>query len=102
MLGLGNGASPGNQEDLMSPRDRIFNKRISDAEIEQIVLVDAMRHDQERCLLDLHRLRRILDELNEFVLKDDRPRCYCQIESHLESGFVNPGDTPLLEIFDQV
>ena len=102
MLDLGNGASPGNQEDLMPLRDRIFNKRISCPEVEQIVLVNARRHDQQRCLLDLRRLRRILDELNELVLKDDRPRRYCQIAPHLESGFVNPGDTPFLEIFDQV
>ena len=102
MLDLGNGASPGNQEDLMPPSDRIFNKRITRPEIEQIVLVDARRHDQERCFLDLRRLRRILDELNQLVLKDNRSGRYCQIASHLKSGFVDPGDAPFLEIFNQV
>ena len=82
--------------------DRIFDKRVSRAEIEQIVLVDAGRHDQERCFFDLGRLRRILDELNQLVLEDDRSGRYCQIATHLKSGFVDPGDTPFLEIFDQV
>ena len=84
----------------MSLSNRIFNKRISRAEIEQIVLIDAGRHDQERCFLDLGGLRRILDELNQLVLEDDRSGRYRQIATHLKSGFIDPRDTSFLEILN--
>jgi hypothetical protein len=95
-------ASPGNQEDLMPLRDRILDEGVSRAEIEQIILVDAGWHDQKRCLLDLRRLGGVLDQLNQLVLEDDRSGRYRQIAADFEGGFVDPGDTPLLQILDQV
>ena len=86
----------------MSLSDGILDKRVARAEIEQIVFVDAGRHDQKRRLLDLRRLRGILDELNQLVLKHDRSGRYRQIAADLEGGFVDPGNAPLLQILDQV
>src|SRR5258705_3789891 len=94
MLDLRNGASPGNQEDLVPLRDRIFNKRVSHAEIEQIVLVNARWHDQERRFLDFRRLRRVLDELNQLVREDKPSGRYCRIRIHLKKGIVYPAGRP--------
>ena len=102
VLRLGDRAAPRDQEHLMALRDGIFDERIARAEIEQIVLVDAGRHDQKRRLLDLRRLRRVLDELDQLVLEHDRSRRRRQIAADLESGFIDPRDAPLLEILDQV
>src|SRR5262249_14927193 len=91
ILSLGNRAAPRNQEDLMSLSNGIFNERVSGAEVEQIVLVDAGRDDQEGRFLDLDRPRRILNELYQFILKYDRPRGGGQITSNLKGGFIHPG-----------
>ena len=102
ILRLGNCAAPRNQEDLMALGDSIFDERISGAEIEQIVFVDAGRDDQERRLLDLGRLRRILNKLDQFVLEYDRSRGNRKIATDLEGGFIHPRDAPFLKILDQV
>ncbi len=86
----------------MALSNRIFNERISRAEIQQVVLVDARRHDQKRCLLDVGRLWRIFDELDQLVFEDDRSRCCREISADLKCGFVNPGDAPFPDIFNQV
>ena len=35
-------------------------------------------------------LRRVLDQLNQFVFKDDTPRCNCEVTPHFKCGFVDP------------
>ena len=59
-------------------------------------------HHQERGFLDLGRLRRVLDELNQFILEHDRSGRYREVTAYLKCGFVDPGDAPFLEILDQV
>ena len=80
----------------------IFDERIAGAEIEQIVLVDAGRNQQQRRLLDLRRLRRVLNELDEFVLVHDLSGRDGKIAAHLEGGLVNPRDPALLDVLDQI
>ena len=86
----------------MALGDSIFNERISGAEIEKIVFVDAGRDDQERRLLHLGRLRRILNKLDQFVLEYDRSRGNRKIATDLEGGFIHPRDPTFLKILDQV
>jgi hypothetical protein len=52
--------------------------------------------------LDVGRLRRILDQLDQFVLEDDRSWSDGEIAADLKGRFVNPRNAPLLEILDQV
>ena len=101
-LDLGDGAAPRNQEGLEAPFDGIFDKRVSRAEIEQIIFVDAGRHDHERRFLDLGRLRGILDQLDQFVLEHDRSGRCGKIATDFEDRLVDAGDPPLLQILDQI
>jgi hypothetical protein len=95
-------AAPGDQEDVMALRYGVFDEGIALAEIEQVVLVDTGRHDQQRGLLDLRRHRRVLDQLDQLVLVDDGARRVGEIAADLEPGFVDPRDPPLLNVLDQV
>ncbi len=87
---------------MVAPGDGIFDERIARAEIEQIVFVDAGRNQQQRRLLDLGRLRRVLNELDEIVLVHDLSGRDGKIAADLEGGLVNPRDPALLEILDQI
>ena len=86
----------------MALRNGIFHERVARAEIEQIVLVDAGRHDHKRRLLDLCGLRRVLNELDQLVLEHDRAGRGSEIAADLEGGFIHPRDAALLQILDQV
>ena len=87
---------------MVALRDGVLNKRIPRAKIKQIILIDAWWHDKQRRLLDLARLRRIFDELDQFIFEDDRSWRYRKISPNLEGGLIDPGDSSLLDIFDQV
>ena len=64
------GVDPGDDEDRMSAIDGPLDEGVLLAQIEDIELVDPGRDDQERPLEDLLRGGRILDELDQLVLKD--------------------------------
>ena len=99
---LGHRAAPGDQENLVSLRDRVFDEGIPGAEIEQIILVDAGRRDQQRGLFDLGGLRLVLDQLDQVVFVDDGAGGGGEVAADLEGGFVDARDAALLEVVDQV
>ena len=80
----------------------IFHQRIACAKIQKVVFVDARRHNEQRRLFYVRGLRRVLDQLNQFVLKDHVPRCNCEVTAHFKCGFVDPRNPPLLKIFNQI
>jgi hypothetical protein len=61
MTGFGYRAPPRDQKNMVALGDGVLNQRISGAKVKQIILVDAWRHDKQRRLLDLARLRSILN-----------------------------------------
>ena len=86
----------------MTLRNRVLDQRVARAEIEQVILVDAWRHEQDRRLFHLICLRRVLNELDQLVLENHGPGCDGQVASDFESGLVDPGDPALLQIVDQI
>ena len=86
----------------MALRDRVLNQRIPSAEVQQIIFIDAGGHNQERRLLDVGRLWRVLDQLDQFILEDNRPRGYRKIATDLEGGLINSCDATFVKVVDQV
>ena len=68
----------------MALLDRPADERVIGAQVEDVVLVDPGRHDQQRALE--HRLRRrgVLDELDEVVLEHDLARRDADVLTELE------------------
>ena len=68
------GVHPGDDEDGMPLLDQPADHRLLGVEVEDVELVDPRRHEQEGAPQHGLRLRRILQELEEIVAKDDRAR----------------------------
>ena len=72
----------------MSLGHDISDEGILGLQIQDVVLVDAGRYQQERTLVDLGRQRFVLDELEQFVLKDHGPLGRRDVATHLEQALV--------------
>ena len=102
MTGFRYRAAPRDQKYLMALRDRVLDQRISRAKVEQIIFVDAWRHDQQGRLLDLTCLRGILDQLNQFIFENHRARGGREIAPDFKGRLIDPCDPPLLEVINQI
>src|SRR6185312_3092291 len=71
--------APGDHEDRMALGDRVAHERILRLQVEDVVLVDARRHDQQRPPGNLARRRRVLDQLDQGVAVDDAARRYREV-----------------------
>ncbi len=61
MTGFRYRAPPRDQKNMVALRDGVLNERIPGTKVKQIILIDAWWHDKQRRLLDLARLRSILN-----------------------------------------
>ena len=62
---------PRNTKDSQSLRNSPANKRFFSVQIENIELIDPWRHNKERSLKDCFCHRRILNELDQIIAKND-------------------------------
>src|SRR5260370_12969738 len=93
-------APPRDQKHLMTLRDRVTHNRIPRPKIKQIILVEAWWHEKQWRLLDFARLRGILDQLNEFILKNHRAGCRCEVAPHFKGRLIDPCDPSFLEVIN--
>ncbi|MFT3770568.1 MAG: hypothetical protein QM820_34510 [Minicystis sp.] len=97
---------PGDDEHREALGDGPAHEGVLGAEIDDVILVDPRRHDEQRSLVDLLGRRRELDELHQIGLEDDLARRGGDVAAQLEGLHVlhaNPQVAlPGLEIFEQV
>jgi len=74
MTEIGLGITPGHHEHGVTLFDRIADQRVFWLQVENVVLVDARWHHHQRTLRHLVGERRILDQLDQFVLIHHRAR----------------------------
>ena len=94
--------APGNHEHGVALFDRVPDEGIFRPQVENVVLVDARRDDQQRTLEHGRRRRRVLISSISLVLKDDAARCHRQIASYLECRLVGHRDPAPLRVGDQI
>ena len=76
---------PGNHEHRIALRDEIADKRVLRRQIEDIIFHDPGRHDQDRLRPHVRRRRRILNELDQAIAKDDLARRDRDVASNLRT-----------------
>ncbi len=78
------------------------DERILRPQIENVELVDARRHDEQRPLVDLGGGRSVLDELDQLVAEHDAARREGEVAADRECRLVGHGDAAALCVADQV
>src|SRR6267378_2593578 len=96
------GVAPGQHEYRIAARDGVRDKGVLRLEVEDVVLVDAGRHDDERVRRDLRGGRRVLNQLDQLVFEHHMPRGDGKIAADLESPLVALADAALLHVAHQV
>ena len=96
------GVAPADDEDPMALRDRIADQRVLGLEVEDVVLADAGRHQQEGARVDGRRERRVLDELEERVLEHHAAGRGGHVAAHLEGALVRLRDMAAPHVIQQV
>ena len=86
------GIDPGDDEDGQALRHAPLDERFLRREIEDVVLVDPRRDDQQRPLQHLRRRRRVLNELHQLVLEDHLAGRDREIATDLEHRGVGLAD----------
>ena len=91
--------APRDDEDLHPLADEVLDEAAPRREVEDVVLVDRRRDEQQRDLVDLLRRRPVLDELEDLRVEHDRARGGGEVAPHLELRRVDalrqprrPGD----------
>ena len=79
---------PACDEDRVALVEAPLHQRLLGAEIEDVVLVDPGRVDDEGALVDLSRRRLVLDELHQVVLEDDLAGRGRDVLAETEGGHV--------------
>ena len=102
MAEVGLRVAPGDEEHRHALLHGMAHEGVLRLQVEDVELVDAGRHDQQRALMHLLRRRRVLDELDQFVLEDHLAGRHRQVAADLEGGIVGHRDAALAEVGDQV
>ncbi len=80
--------SPAHHEDAVALRDGVADQRVLGLQVEDVELVDARRHEQDRPLVHLRRQRLVLDQLEQLVLEDHRALGRRDVAADLERALV--------------
>ena len=103
---LGVGVHPRDDEHRHPLLDRPLDQRVLFAQVEDVVLVDPRRHDEQRPLRHLLRRRLVLDQLHQVVLEDDLAGRGRDVDAELEGLGVGHRDLELavaaLDVVEQV
>ena len=82
------GVAPGHHEDLQTLVQREADERVLRPQIEDVVLVDERRDDQQGPRVHVSSARRVLNELRHWILIDHRTRCDREVASDCEGALV--------------
>ena len=80
----GIGIAPGDDEDLLSAAHQVLDQAALLGEVDDVVLVDRRRHDEQRHPAHLRRLGGVLDQLEHVGAEHDRARGHRQVGADLE------------------
>src|SRR5262249_5342690 len=94
--------APGNNEDRVAGVHGVAHERVIGPKIENVILVDAGRYDDQRPTVDLRGGRCVLDELDQIVLQDHPTRRHREVSSDLERAFVGDRDAAALQVAEEV
>ena len=96
--------APAHDECRQAAVERPLDDAAPGREIEHVILVDLRRHDHERPRVHFGRRRRVLDQLEQLVAKDNRARCRRYVPADGERTRVDlPGQPrPAREVLDEV
>ena len=83
--------TPRDDEHLLLLAEQPFDQAPPGRDIEDVVLVDRRRHEQQRHLVDLFSGGPVLDQLEHLVVEHDRTRCRGQVPADLELAHVHAG-----------
>src|SRR5580765_8678002 len=92
------GVLPADDEHPVPFADAMADQRVLRLQVEDVELVDAGRHDQQRPLIDLRRERLVLEELEELVLEHHPAFGRGDIAADLERGLVGLREMTLLQV----
>ena len=82
-------------------RYRVRDERVLRLKVEDVVLIDARRHDDQRAPMHAVGRRAVLDQLNQLVLVDHATWCRADVAAHLECRFVGHRDTTPRQVFGE-
>src|ERR1700756_1144632 len=86
----------------MALGDGVADKGVVRPQIEDVVLVDARRDDDERPAVHFARRRRGLDQLDQLLAENPAPRRQSQIAADAKGRLVGERDAAALRVADQV
>ena len=97
---------PGNHEHREALVEAPFHQRVLFPQVEDVVLVDPRRNDEQRPLMHLLRGGLVLDELHQIGLPDHLAGCGRDVDPQLESVRIGHGNTQLsaapLDVLQQI
>ena len=96
------GVAPRHQEHGLALLGREANEGVLGLQVEDVELVDARRHDQQRAARHLIGQRRVLDQLEQLVLEDHRALGHRDVLADLEGDLVGDRQAALAQVGQQV
>jgi hypothetical protein len=93
---------PRDHEDRVPLLHRVADERVLRLQVEDVELVDARRHHDERPLVDLGCQRLVLDQLHQRVFVHHRALAGGDVASHFEGRLVGLRDLAFLQVAEQV
>ena len=96
------GVLPRHHEHRVALLRRVADERVLGLQVEDVVLVDAGRNEQEGTRVDLGRQRLVLDQLEQPVLVDDRALAGRDVPADVERRLVGLRDLAALQVGQQV
>ena len=96
------GVAPAHHKGAVALFDGVADQRVLGLQVEDVKLVDAGRHQQERALVHLGGKRLVFEQLEQFVLVHHRAFGRGHIAAHLEQAFVGHRHMALRDVVQQV
>ncbi len=96
------GIAPAHHERAVPLLDRPADEGVVGLEIEDVVLVDARRHEEHGPLVHGRAERLVFDELEQLVLEHHRAFGRGHVAADLEHGLVGLRDVALLDVLQEV
>ena len=91
---LGARVAPRDAEHLVALADEVLDQAAAGCQVDDVVLVDRRRDDQQRRRVDLRRGRLVLDQLEHVGVQDDRALADREVAADLEPAGVDHRGQP--------
>ncbi len=94
--------APRHDESPVPLLDRKPHQRVVGLQIEDVVLVDRRRHEQQRPRMHALGQRGVLDELEQIVFKHHLACGSCHVAAHLENRFIGLRHSTLFQVLEPI